>query len=97
MKMSLVVIFFGNNLICFQKWSRQRIVPFSGSPSSVTRKMVPRNPTLIDLSGESASNVSEPSKKHRVRDNYLLRQETCFVFYDIFENFLRVVTFFVLQ
>ena len=50
MKMSLVVISFGNNLICFQKWSRQRIVPFSVSPSSVTRKMVPRNPTLIDLS-----------------------------------------------
>ena len=64
MKMSLVVIFFGNNLICFQKWSRQRIVPFSVSPSSVTRKMVPQNPTLIDHSGESASNVSEPSKKH---------------------------------
>ena len=60
MKISLVVIFFGKN---FQNWSRQRIAPFSVSPSSVTRKMVPRNPALIDLSGKSASNVSEPSKK----------------------------------
>ena len=64
MKISLVVIFFVKNLICFQKWSRQRIVPCSVSQSRVTRKMVPRNPALIDLSGKSASNVSEPNKKH---------------------------------
>ena len=64
MKISLVVIFFGKNLRCFQKWSRQGIVPFSFSPLCVTRKMVLRDPTLIDLSGKSASNVSEPNKKH---------------------------------
>ena len=30
----------------------------------------------------------------RVRNNYLLRRETCFVFHDIFENFLLTLTFF---
>ena len=30
----------------------------------------------------------------RVRNNYLLRRETCSVFHDIFENFLRTLTFF---
>ena len=30
----------------------------------------------------------------RVRNNYLLRRETCSVFYDTFENFLRTLTFF---
>ena len=59
--LTLVVIFFGKN---FQKWTRQRIVRFSVSPSSVTRKMIPRNPALIDLSGKMASNVSEPNEEH---------------------------------
>ena len=30
----------------------------------------------------------------RVRNNYLRRRETCSVFHDIFENFLRTLTFF---
>ena len=30
----------------------------------------------------------------RVRNNYLLRRETCSVFHDIFENFLLRLTFF---
>ena len=52
---------FWKEFYLFSKMVQATNCPFSVSPSSVTRKMVSRNPALIDLRGKSASNVSEPS------------------------------------
>ena len=67
----IFTIFFDENIFSgyifwkefnlFSKVVQATNCPLSVSPSSVTRKMVPRNPALIDLSRKSASNVSEPT------------------------------------
>ena len=45
MAISLEVLFFEKNLVCFQKWSRLRIVPFPSSVEPDT-KNGPANPAL---------------------------------------------------
>ena len=46
MTISLEVLFFEKNSVCFQKWSRLRIVPFPSVRRARDEKMVTRNPAL---------------------------------------------------
>ena len=67
-----------------------------------TKKVSKRNPWLRChiVGNDKNSRTWEEREKRlrqyfpRVRNNYLLRRETCSVFHDIFENFLLTLTFF---
>ena len=80
----------------FSKMVKATNCPFSVSPSSVTRKMVQPNPALIDLSGKSASNISEPTRRHKIRNSpktlILLRNciNICYEYLDLPNNSLTI-------